>query len=367
MLTMLSGQYSQSLAITEASQIAEARRVAAELARAIHFSESQTGRVTLVVTEAATNLIKHAGRGQLLLRILERGGRMGLEILALDQGPGIPNPGMCMRDGYSTTGSPGTGLGAIFRLSAEFDLYSQQGRGTALLARLWTQRDAGRAAESRREDLTIDVGAICLPMPGEAVCGDGWAVTFLADRCLALLADGLGHGPDAAQAAQSAVRTLSQQPRYAPAALIELAHGAMRHTRGAALAVAELDIVEQTLRYAGVGNIAGVVTADGRSHHLMSHNGIVGHKIHKIQELTYPWPCGALVVMHSDGLTTHWDLNAYPGLAARSSGLIAGVLYRDYSRGRDDVTVLVVKAPTGTEKAGANVSASGSEVSRVPG
>ncbi|MGH7263328.1 MAG: hypothetical protein ACREMB_00540 [Candidatus Rokuibacteriota bacterium] len=82
---------------------------------------------------------------------------------------------------------------------------------------------------------------------------------------------------------------------------------------------------------------------DGR--HLVSYAGIAGHELRRVKELAYPWPEEALLVLHSDGLGTQWSLSAYPALARRHPTLIAGVLYRDHSRRRDDVSVLVAKEP----------------------
>jgi hypothetical protein len=107
-----------------------------------------------------------------------------------------------------------------------------------------------------------------------------------------------------------------------------------------------VDFATEELRYVGVGNIAGTVYADGVSRSAISHNGTLGHGVRKIQEFSYHFPRGAALVMHSDGLATQWRLEQYPGLAVRSPGLIAGVLYRDFKRGRDDVTVIVLREET---------------------
>jgi hypothetical protein len=159
-----------------------------------------------------------------------------------------------------------------------------------------------------------------------------------------MVADGLGHGPEAAKASNTAVDLLAISPALAPMALIQVAHDSLHSTRGAAVAVAELDLERSLVKFAGIGNIAGTIFAADKSRHLASYNGTVGHEMRKIQEFTYPWSADALLVLHSDGLGTHWDLDAYPGLAARHPSLIAGVLYRDFNRGRDDVTVLVAKS-----------------------
>lgn len=324
-------------AINDASATAEVRRAASALAQMLGFDGTASGRAAIVVTEAATNLAKHAEHGQLLLRPIERDGVAGLEALALDKGPGMANVAECLRDGYSTAGSPGTGMGAMMRQADEFDIHSIPGKGTAVLARLWAKK-----LPVTKHQPALEIGVVCLPKPGETACGDAWAVEQQKDRCLILLADGLGHGPEAAAASMEAVKTLRTQSHLSPVALIEFAHGALRSTRGAAVSVAELDLAQE-LKYAGVGNIAGVALVAGKDRHLVSHNGIVGHRAIKFQEFVYPWSSDALLVMHSDGLATHWNPDKYPGLVARHPSLIAGVLYRDFTRGRDDVTVLVAR------------------------
>src|SRR5512143_2524066 len=273
--------------ITETSQIAEARRITTAAARALGFTDQDTSTLALVVTEAATNLVKHAVGGQLLWRALERDHGAGLELLVLDRGPGITNVSACLRNGYSTAGSLGAGLGAIARLATEFDIYSLPGKGTVLLARLWS----GRLSASRPA-LALELGVVCLAKPGEPICGDGWTQVVQADRQVLLLADGLGHGSAAAAAAQAAAQVLHEHPALAPAALIEVTHAALRSTRGAALAVAELNPVQQVVRFAGVGNIAGVLFNAGSRRHLASHNGTVGHTLRKVQEFPVPWSSG---------------------------------------------------------------------------
>jgi len=325
------------LHVREISAVAEARREVTGLARRVGFDASEIGRVALVVTEAATNLVKHTPQGQVLARAFDRDGVAAIEVLALDQGPGITNIGESLRDGYSTAGSPGTGLGAIKRLSDEFDIYSTTGKGSALFAQLWSRRPA-----SGNRPAPLEIGAVCVAQPGEVACGDAWAVEWRGGHCVILVVDGLGHGADAAAASMAAVNALRTHPQLAPAAMIEFAHGALRGTRGAALAVADLDLVGE-VRYAGVGNIAGVALAPGVARHMVSYSGIVGHEARKIQEFVYPWSQDTVLVMHSDGLSTHWNLDQYPGLASRHPSLIAGVLYRDFTRGRDDVAVVVAK------------------------
>lgn len=333
-----------SVPVADESQPGEARRAAASLAARLGFGETERGEIALAVTEMATNLVKHAtAGGELLLQAFEEDGAAGLEVLSLDRGPGMADPARCRADGFSTAGSPGNGLGAIARLSDRFDLHSAPGAGTALLARFHTKRPP----EAPRSG--FDVGAVSLPMAGEDACGDAWDMDETADRCRVLVVDGLGHGLPASEASSDAVRVFRERKDLGLSDLTRAIHEALRSTRGAALAVAEIDRRRGSLRFVGVGNIAASVQrADGsRGQSLVSHNGTVGHQVRKVQEFAYPWTDDSMLVMHSDGLSTQWRLESYAGLNARHPGLVAGVLYRDFSRGRDDVTVVAVRGREG--------------------
>ncbi len=332
---------SLALPMDEATQPGEARRLAIALAEEIGLDEADRGRVALVVTEVATNLIKHARDGELLLRTIP-GPPPALEVLALDRGPGMADLARCQADGYSTAGSSGNGLGAIARHSRTFEVHTTPHSGTALLARV------GPSGKLPADDSgQVDFGAVNRPYPGETECGDSWAILSRPDgRVSVLVVDGLGHGPLAAQAAAEAVRAFLESTDRRPAAAIEAIHPRLKPTRGAALALADLDPRSQSLSYAGIGNIAGaILPADGsRARSLVTHNGIVGHEMRKVQEFPYPWPLGSTLVMSSDGLATHWRPESYPGLGRHHPALIAGLLYRDHRRTRDDVTVLAVRA-----------------------
>lgn len=329
------------LAIDEFSQVAEARRCAVTVCGALGFDETRLGEVAIVVTELATNLLKHGRGGEILLRRIENpdaqlGAIPGIEILVLDRGPGIANMGQSLQDGYSTTGSPGTGLGAVRRLSSLFDIYSVPDKGAAILARIWQR--------VRRQDQParlLELGSVCLPLASEEVCGDAWAVEQNGERALMMVADGLGHGLIAAQASSAAVRAFRAHTGLPPEELIAIIHGALKSTRGAAVAVAEILREQRVVRYAGVGNISARISLGDQTQQMVSFNGIVGGEVRQIRQFEYPWSPGALLMMHSDGLSARWGLEDYPGLQNRHPSLIAGVLYRDHAREKDDVTIVV--------------------------
>ena len=327
------------LSVTDPSQVSAARRSGADIAAALDFDATSAGTVALAVTEAGTNLLKHAGGGDVVLR-WRRESTAWIELLALDRGPGMPNVARCLEDGFSTSGSPGTGLGALRRLASVFDVYSRPGLGTALLARV-SAPAAGRTAPPGP---ALEVEGIAVPKPGEEVCGDAFAEEPRADGATLIVVDGLGHGPHAAEAAAAAVAAFRGAPRRRPAPRLEAVHQALRATRGAAVAVADLDLAAGVVRFAGLGNIAGRIHADGAVQNLLSQPGTAGHVARKIDEHTYTFLPGAVLVLHSDGLTAHYDLDRYPGLSRRHPALIAGVLLRDAGRGRDDAVVVVARA-----------------------
>jgi len=321
--------------ITDASGVSAARRCAAVLTREAGFGETEAGRVAIVVTEAATNLLKHANGGEVLLQTVSAYSVAGLEMLALDRGKGIASLGEARRDGYSTAGSPGTGLGAMSRQADVCDIYSIPGQGTAVLAEVWSRPAPHDVSERLR------IGAACAPRSGEDVSGDGWEVTRRGSCVVILVVDGLGHGPVAADARREAIRIFRASPALGPGPLVAAIHAGLRSTRGAAVAVSEIDLERGRLTFCGLGNVCAVIVSNSDSRHLVSHNGTAGHAARKIDEFTYPWPDNAMLVQHTDGLTSHWTLDQYPGVMARHPSLVAGVLYRDFKRGHDDVAVVV--------------------------
>jgi anti-sigma regulatory factor (Ser/Thr protein kinase) len=307
------------------------------------FGEVEASTTALVVTETAKNLIKHAGGGEILLRGWRAGRGAVMEVLAIDRGPGIRDVAESFADGYSSAATPGTGLGAIARLSHAHGMYSQRGKGTVLFARI----GSGGAPPDPpvMEAERFQVGAVSVAKAGESECGDAWGLLEVPPSGVRLIvADGLGHGPLAAEAARTAVRTHAEFGSTSGASLMQRIHQALRQTRGAAVALAEIDQRQHLLEYTGIGNIGGylISTTEG-TRPLTSQPGTAGHEVQRIVALRCPWKASNLLVVFSDGLASRWSLDAYPGLMKRHPSLIAGVLYRDFARGRDDATVVVIK------------------------
>ncbi|PYE53813.1 ATP-binding SpoIIE family protein phosphatase [Deinococcus yavapaiensis] len=322
-------------AVQEDSGVGEARRASVTLARILGMTEVRQGEVAIIVTELASNLVKHARGGELLVQPFELEGVTGLDVLALDRGPGVARPAEVLRDGYSTAGTPGTGLGAVRRLASVFDFHSVPDLGTAVLARMYTTPPQASSA--------FDFGVLLVAHPRERVCGDGVAISVRGGHLGALLVDGLGHGVGAHEAARAALDAFHAHAAAAPYDVLAAVHHGLRGTRGGVAGVARVQPSDGVVTFSGMGNVsATIVTAEGRRG-LVSQNGTLGLTTPRVHEDTRPWTRDSTLVMHSDGLTSTWSLERYPGLLMKPATLIAGVLYRDFSRDRDDAGVLVVK------------------------
>ena len=319
--------------IQEQTDVAEARRRATDRAARLGFDNVTIGRVSIAVTEAATNLLKHAGGGEILIGPAPGRGRLGVQVLALDKGNGITNVVASLRDGYSTSGTAGTGLGAISRAASSFDLHTEPGRGTVVAATVYPEGEE-----------PLSIGGLSVAMAGETECGDGWAVWSAGELTSVFMCDGLGHGAQAAGATTVALATFRRHAECSAGDVVSYVHKALHSTRGAAIAVAELDHRQNSLRFCGIGNITGVIVKPGgEMHHLVSLSGIAGHVMRRVQHFTYEWPPGSLLVMHSDGIGSRWSLASGNGLASRRADVIAAVLFRDHRRSRDDASVVVAR------------------------
>ena len=318
------------LPVDDASSPGAVRHHVTALAADLGFSDNRRGEVAIATTELATNLYRHATAGTIAVGVLRRQDQVAIQVVSVDSGPGMANLDEALVDGTSTAGSLGIGLGAVRRLASWFDAHSVLDRGSVIAATFWPgPPPAERAA----------VGALNRPMTGQTVCGDAWGERDDGGCVTVMLADGLGHGPLAALASGRAARSFGAGG--GPLAEIEAIHRALSGTRGAAVAVAEIDRVNRHVRFAGVGNVASWIDgAEGRRA-MVSHPGIVGGQIRSAREVALDLPPDALVILHSDGLTDKWNLRRYPGLRRCPPTLVAATLMRDAGVRIDDASVVV--------------------------
>jgi len=327
--------------VGDTSEVAGARRAAAECASASRLSETAAGNAALLATELATNLLKHAGGGSMLFGT-DESRPQAMTITAIDKGRGMINVAAAMQDGYSTAGSQGTGLGAVERRATSLDIYTMPDKGTVIHCTI--ADDAPRSSSPFDIQPRIAIAGLSLPKPGETAFGDAWIAMRGNDTVTVAVADGLGHGPAAATASAAAVRIFAGGAEQPLEQLMQDAHAALRPTRGAAVGIARIYPQQRRVDFIGSGNIAGTIADDEGMRKTVSLPGIVGHEMRKLQTFSYPWSASSVLILHSDGLSASWATKTYPGLLQHEAALIAAVLYRDHCRGNDDATVVAAKA-----------------------
>jgi anti-sigma regulatory factor (Ser/Thr protein kinase) len=319
------------LAVEDASAVAACRSAALAMAARLQFPSARADKLGLAVTEAASNLHKHARQGSMLLCVNRDADAPGIELVTIDTGPGVRDVGAAMRDGHSTAGTLGIGLGAIRRLADFSDLFSMPGHGTALIARFWPEQGPPGTR----------CAGLIRPIAGETECGDAFCAVQADDTMTAVLCDGLGHGPLAAAASAAALAAVLDHPAGEPAALLERVHRRMSGTRGGAVGIVQ--VTAGVAKFAGLGNVAGSILSGGSRKSMLSVPGIAGYQARTIRQFNYEVPAGAAIILHSDGLSSRWTVDAVPGVQARDPLLIAAVLLAEAGIHRDDASVLVLK------------------------
>jgi anti-sigma regulatory factor (Ser/Thr protein kinase) len=330
------------LRLDEPSAVGSARRVVEQLATQLGAAEVRAAEIGLAVTEIASNVHRHGGGGALLVRAVRDVDTAEVEVVAVDSGPGIADLGAALRDRSSTAGTLGIGMGAIVRMARSVEIATTPERGTVLVAGFDLQRRRPQEPVSR----SVDAAGLTRALAGEEVCGDAYATRSHGRGFSLMVADGSGHGPLAASASSAAVRTFLDPDRAVePAAeVLGRVHGALSGTRGAAVAIAEVDPEAETVRFAGIGNIAGAVLSAAGKRSMVSLGGVAGFRSPKIRTFEYAYPSGAVVVLHSDGVRSRWSEADVRGLVGRAPLLLAATLLRDAGIRHDDACVLVGRA-----------------------
>lgn len=317
------------LLIEDRTQASYATRRVRSAAERIGFDANDTCRVELYVDELTETILTCKRGGELHIRILP-GGDPGIEVVALYLSPAseLQTP---IHDGFSTR-LQGEVAHSILHDTEVFDTYSDH-RGTVILTRLYPR-------SANATDVRFGISQHALH--DDPACGDIWEIAIRGQRLSMLMIDGLGHGPDAEFAAMAGGRGFNREPFAEPVLLLEEIHQEMHGTRGGVAAITQFDAAQDRLRFLGIGDIGAILIGQEKSRGLVSYPGIVGHRHRKGVVANIDGCTGQLLILFSDGLKSRWDLHDYPGLLHRHPAVIAAVLNRDYMRGTDDVTVMVM-------------------------
>lgn len=318
-----------------------------KIAEKAGFSGSRLGEVEIIISEMTSNLVKHAfGEGEILVKTITEGEKTGLEFICIDNGPGMADPQRMLQDGTSTVGTLGQGLGAIARLSDDFEIFSRQALGTILLSRIFIERNNNEILAPKLSKNNLELRTLMVSKPGETCCGDGWAFSRKFGIPTLLAVDGLGHGPEANNAAREAINYFLNTNERIPSVLLTSIHNHIRKTRGVVGAAISYDEKKKTLNYCGIGNISTRIFTHDAVKSFFSYNGIIGmNKPSSIHTQEFECEAPVMVVITSDGIKSRWDLNKYPNIIKHEPSIIAALVYRDFARRTDDTLVTVLKTP----------------------
>lgn len=309
-----------------------------KIAESVSFSPLKLAHIDILISELTTNLTKHApAGGEFLVKHFVDDGRDGLEILCIDNGPGIDDLPRMLQDGVSTSGTLGHGLGALKRLSDHFEIYTKKDWGTIVLCRIFRNEAPLRVLQK------VAIGAILVPYKGESLCGDGWAYKTCGSILKVLITDGLGHGKEAFFASQQAIRYFMNSDEISPSDMLRGIHESIRLSRGVVATCINVDLTTLKGTMCGIGNISGRVLGFLSTRVFLSYNGIVGHNIPaRLMDREIDVSNG-LLVLCSDGLKDRWDLASHPMLSRYDISIAAAVIYKENNRRSDDVSVLLLK------------------------
>ncbi|MEU8822175.1 SpoIIE family protein phosphatase [Streptomyces sp. NPDC048636] len=313
-----------------------AAATARDVARERGLPGALPDQAAVIASELASNLDKHASDGTLYIQPTPFGA--GVEILAADRGPGMPELERCLSDGYTTAGTLGVGLGAVSRLATHFLIRTGTGGGggTWACARL--------TPPGERETGFQDVGSVCLAVDGEEECGDARAAVQTGETRTAVVVDGLGHGPQAAEASQAALRSFLADPGRPLPELLTAMNRALRRTRGAAVGL--LRLRPEGADYCGIGNVRALTLShEGVRNRLTGQPGVVGWSMPTPRAHGFAVPPGATVVLYSDGIDCGWAREPSPSLLRLPPPLLSAALAHGHRRLRDDATVLATRSP----------------------
>ncbi|OSP54380.1 ATP-binding protein [Pseudoruegeria sp. SK021] len=321
--------------IDDRSAIAALRRLARRYATSIDLPERRLEEMAIVVTEAATNVLRYAERGRALIEVIHAPGVEKIVLVFTDHGPGIGDMDRMFQDGESSSGSAGLGLSAIRRLSDTFDIFSSAADGTTIVCTFDRQNSPPNAA-------VLDIEGLRVCHPAESVCGDDWMLRQTPEATDVLVCDGLGHGSRAAEAAAELIQGATNHAADPAATITALSADLVGH-RGAVAAMIRIHMADLTMAYSALGNIATLCIGATGIRRLAVRDGRIGGQATHGFEDTIQLAPGDILILHSDGLKTLRDKNFAPGLLGRSPLLIAAFLLDRAFRGRDDASIVVAR------------------------
>lgn len=320
--------------ILDAASVAVAREAVRDRGAAAGLDELAREAIANATSELAHNQLRHAIRGTIAVRAITREGYGGLEVEAVDRGPGIADPTAAILGAVPSPGGLGVGLSAAYRLADELDVDTRAGEGTRIRARKLS-------GPVRRHEVAI-VGRAC---PGESISGDHAGVLRDGDVVWLAVCDGLGHGHLARTASDAALAAFHAGPAVDPAGMLARIDAAAARTRGVAMSIARLDLAAGHVDHAGVGNVASRMYSDGHVKVLRVTAGSLGAgaRPRRIPEEQSALAADHVLVIATDGVVSRLDLEQTPAILRMPPLAIAHHVLTRFARPTDDALVVVAR------------------------
>lgn len=335
--------------IDDMASVSKVRRKTVALAASLGFSEADTEEIAISVSELATNLIRHSAQnGSILVREITNYNTIGLEIMAVDEGPGIQSISEALNDKHSTGDSMGCGLGAVRRFMDEFDIYSRPSSerqilsgseqlfaGTIVMGRKWLSHGA--------KETTSRYAGYSRPRPGFTENGDKYFISCEGGNLFVALVDGLGHGSAAAEVSSMVVEYLAASHNASLDVLLGEVHTLLKGTRGAAANLLRLDREARKLSFSGVGNVEFLMYPRPQKIPFPKP-GVLGSGALRTQAVvSVDWPVDSRIMMFSDGVSARWGFDRRPELLDLHPSVLCRFIVQQYGRNNDDATAIALE------------------------
>jgi anti-sigma regulatory factor (Ser/Thr protein kinase) len=348
----------KEIKVNQDFHVIKVRKAASEFSEDLGFSEIEQEQISIAASELAQNLIANEViNGRIIISELIDGNRKGIEIISLDEGPGISDVSAVMEDGFSSTNGLGIGLGAVKRMMSEVKITSKP-RGGDKGPKVYSRRNIGtkiiarKYLKEKKEHLKIRTnrlrfGIFTRSKLGERYNGDTYFLKRYHNTVVFSVIDGLGHGKGASEPAKKAYLYLDDHYQEELESIINGLHQNLKRTRGAAISIAKVDENSQKLQYIGIGNVLtriynkNSVISENQPIRPVNYNGTLGIALRSFKLCEYDWSSDYVITMASDGISSRFNPRTIPGLLKQHPIIIAKTLLDEFGKDHDDATILV--------------------------
>jgi anti-sigma regulatory factor (Ser/Thr protein kinase) len=330
------GPGTQALPVYDEASVSSARQRVREIGSTFNGSKALVESAVLIASELTHNQLAHSRQGYFAVKAIERGEVKGLEVVAADIGPGLQKTVLTGAGAVREGSSLGAGLEGVFRLADEVDIDTRGAEGLCVVARKF-----------EAQAVPFCEVAICgTPCPGEVISGDDATCFQSESGLLAAVCDGLGHGPEAREASNAAVESISRHRDQDLRELVLAVNKEIAGTRGCTLTVVRFNAGSRMLQCLSAGDIRAQLYHVRDAHFFTPSPLVVGdrqlpaRRLHVEEVSVAP---GSVLAMFTDGLQSRTNVKGDLDLLRRPAVTIAQQLIERHARLTDDALAFVAR------------------------